>query len=110
MSLLTRIKELREKNDNMSINKLEKVAGLTRGSISKWDDHTPSYDKLLKVANYFGVTPEYLLTGVETKKEPISENGDKLTEQQKDAMEFILSLTDEQLKQFIRIGKAMLGE
>jgi len=63
MSLLEHIKELQELNGNISINKLEKEAGLTRGSMSKWDNHAPSYDKLKKVADYFGVTVEYLLTG-----------------------------------------------
>lgn len=65
MTLLERIKELRERNGNISINKLEKEAGLTRGSMSKWDDHAPSYEKLKKVANYFGIPVEYLLTGEE---------------------------------------------
>lgn len=70
MSLLDRIKELREKNGNISINKLEKEAGLTRGSMSKWDNHAPSYDKLKKVADYFNVPVEYLLTGEGQKEKP----------------------------------------
>ena len=52
MSLLERIRELREANGNISINRLEKEAGLTRGSMSKWDNHAPSYDKLKKDAEY----------------------------------------------------------
>ena len=55
MSLLERIKELRESHGNISINRLEKEAGLSRGSLAKWDDHAPSYEKLKKVADYFEV-------------------------------------------------------
>lgn len=75
MSLLERIKELREANGNISINRLEKEAGLTRGSMSKWDDHIPSYDKLKKVADYFNV-PVSNLTGEQKENTaPISEDG-----------------------------------
>lgn len=74
MSLLERIKELRESHGNISINRLEKEAGLSRGSLAKWDDHAPSYEKLKKVADYFEV-PVSTLTD-ENKKEsaPISED------------------------------------
>jgi transcriptional regulator with XRE-family HTH domain len=77
MTLLERIDQLRLEHGKMSINKLEREAGLTRGSMSKWDDHQPSYGKLKKVADYFGVSVEYLLSGDEredtqqgTKKDP----------------------------------------
>lgn len=72
MSLLKRIGQLRLENGNMSVNKLEREAGLTRGSMAKWDDHPPSYEKLKKVADYFGVSVAYL-TGEEQqgiKKDP----------------------------------------
>jgi transcriptional regulator with XRE-family HTH domain len=65
MTLLERIDQLRLEHGKMSVNKLEREAGLTRGSMSKWDDHQPSYDKLKKVADYFGVSVEYLLSGDE---------------------------------------------
>lgn len=48
MSLLGRIAVLREQHGGISINKLEKEAGINRGSIAKWDDHAPSYDKVKK--------------------------------------------------------------
>lgn len=63
MTLLERIAVLREEHGGMSINRLEKESGVTRGSIAKWDDHAPSYDKLKKVADYFGVTVDFLLHG-----------------------------------------------
>lgn len=61
MSLLSRIDALRANHNNISVNKLEKECGLTRGSMCKWDDHTPSYEKIKKVADFFNVSPECLL-------------------------------------------------
>lgn len=61
MSLLSRINVLRRQHGNISINRLEKECGLTRGSMAKWDDHAPSADKIVKVANYFGISPGELM-------------------------------------------------
>lgn len=61
MSLLSRINVLRSQHGNISINRLEKECGLTRGSMAKWDDHAPSADKIVKVANYFGISPGELM-------------------------------------------------
>lgn len=57
-----RIKELCVKN-KISIYKLEKSLGFSSNSICKWKTSTPSVDKVQKVANYFGVTVDYLLKG-----------------------------------------------
>lgn len=62
MTLLERVKMLCEKR-GVSINRFEKEAGLTRGSVAKWDNHAPSGQKLEKAAQYFGVSVNYLLTG-----------------------------------------------
>jgi transcriptional regulator with XRE-family HTH domain len=73
VSLLARIDGLRKQRGNISINRLEKECGLTRGSMAKWDKHAPSPDKVKKVADYFHVSVEYLLygqKGEETKKDP----------------------------------------
>ena len=97
MSLLARIKELREKNGNISINKLEKITGLTRGSMSKWDEHTPSYEKLTKVADYFNVSVDYLLTGDETKKAPIISD-ESLSEKAVELSMLLNDLTEQELE------------
>ena len=78
MSLLERIKDLRESHGNISINRLEKEAGLSRGSLAKWDVHAPSYEKLKKVADYFEV-PVSTLTD-ENKKESVPISEDELKE------------------------------
>ena len=58
--LFNRIKDLCE-DHGMSINALEKAAGLTRGSFCKWDSSVPSVDKVAAVARVLGVTVDELL-------------------------------------------------
>ncbi|QBE95264.1 HTH-type transcriptional regulator Xre [Blautia producta] len=57
-----RIKEL-SKTKGISINQLEKKLGLSKGSLCRIDTNRPSVDKLQRIADYFGVTIEYLMTG-----------------------------------------------
>lgn len=49
------------KENGITINQLEKNAVIGRGTIARWDDHLPSIDKVGKVADYFGVSVDYLL-------------------------------------------------
>jgi len=62
MSLVDRIKELCRSNKTTLIG-LEREIELGRGTIRKWDDYSPSVDKLQKVAAFFKVSTEYLLMG-----------------------------------------------
>lgn len=55
-----KIKDLCLKN-NVSIYQLEKELGLSTGSVCKWKKSIPRADTLLKVANYFNVSVDYLL-------------------------------------------------
>ena len=52
----------------VSAYKVAKDTGITQASLSKWKAGrtTPSSDTLQKIANYFGVTVDYLMTGLET--------------------------------------------
>ena len=45
----------------ISIPNLEKELGFGAGTISRWNKSSPSADKLGAVADYFGVTVDYLL-------------------------------------------------
>lgn len=72
MTVFERIENLRKSN-KISQGKLEKELGFSNGSISKWKISTPNPERLQKLADYFGVTVDYLLTGKEenalTKKD-----------------------------------------
>ena len=48
-------------SQKVSIRKIEQETGITLGSIYHWNDVKPSVDKVVKVANYLGVTVEELL-------------------------------------------------
>lgn len=59
--ILERIRKLCEVN-NTSIFALEKKLGFGNGTISRWDNSSPTVANLKKVADYFGVTMEELLS------------------------------------------------
>ena len=45
--------------------------GLSRSTLRDWKlGRTPRVDTLMKIADYFGVSVEYLMTGKETEHEP----------------------------------------
>ena len=58
-----RIKELAKKA-GVSINQLEKELGIAKGYLSKIDTLKPSNERLTSIANYFGVSLEYLTTSL----------------------------------------------
>lgn len=60
MSLLSNISNLCI-TKSMYIKNLEDELGFGNGSIYKWDTNTPSIDKVSKVAEYFGVSVDYLI-------------------------------------------------
>lgn len=55
MQLGSRVKELcRERN--ISVAKIERMAGIPEKSISKWDTNIPSFDKVERVVNALGIS------------------------------------------------------
>ena len=64
MTVYERIESLR-KERKISQGNLEKELGFSNGSISKWKTSMPKPERLQKIADYFGVTVDYLMTGKE---------------------------------------------
>lgn len=64
MGLVEKIQELCSSKETTLIG-LEREIGLGRGTIRKWNQYSPSIDKLQKVADYFGVTTDSLLTDLD---------------------------------------------
>ena len=60
--MLERIKELCKTN-NIPISKLEEELNFSSGYIYKLDKSSPSIDKINKIADYFGVSIDYLVSG-----------------------------------------------
>lgn len=65
------IKQLCDKRKT-TIKALEEAVNLGNGTIRRWDKSSPSVDKLLRVAQYFGVSLDYLVGG-EAPTAPINE-------------------------------------
>lgn len=64
MNTYERIKTLCAER-KISIRKLEADLGLARGNAYKWQQFTPNAATVSKLADYFGVSPAYLLYGDE---------------------------------------------
>ena len=78
--------------------------GFNRASVTVWKNtgKAPKQELLLKIAAYFGVTTDYLLTGEETPKVEL--------DQQLDGLEFALfgevrDMTDAQKRDVLKFAK-----
>lgn len=65
------------KENNITIAALERALDFGNGTIKKWGNAAPSADRLAKVADYFGVSVDYLL-GRESKSEIYDEDFRKI--------------------------------
>lgn len=68
MTLVEKIKELCALREE-TIASLERKMDFGNGTIRKWDNTTPSGDKLAKVADFFCVSVDYLLGRESGQKE-----------------------------------------
>ena len=62
------------KKKGVTITGTEKELGFSRGSLCKIDTSKPSMEKVQKLADYFGVSVAYLMTGDEPAKKEESFN------------------------------------
>lgn len=82
------------KEKGYSINRLEKELGFSRSYILKFKTITPSAEKIQKIADFLGVSSEYLMTGdTPTTGEP------KLNSKDEKDIKEILASTEQLLKQ-----------
>lgn len=90
MTLKDNIKNLC-KEKGVSMNKLETDLEFGKGYISKLDKSVPNSAKLQKIADYFGVSIDYLLNGKSSSIKVIDEN-DNVIVLDDEALELIDSL------------------
>jgi len=50
------------KGKGISIAKLEKETGLGNGTVGRWEKSSPSVENVKKVADYFKVSVDYLIS------------------------------------------------
>ena len=72
--MYSKVKELCRLN-NISVNQLETELEFSRGSIYKWDVNIPIIEKVKTVADYFGVTIDYLYS--DSRNGGKNENNDR---------------------------------
>ena len=89
MTIYERIESLR-KSQGLSQGKLEKQLGFSNGSISKWKNSTPKVERLQKLADFFGVSVEYLMTGKEDEQKE-NDNTDDLKQKFEELKELLES-------------------
>lgn len=59
-NVLTKVRYLCAVN-GISIRRLEQELGFSEKLIFKWEKHTPSFENIKKVADYFGVSVDFFL-------------------------------------------------
>lgn len=108
---IERIKPLFE-SSGMTDKDIEEALHLPRGVIYKWGTGKyKSYKRFIpEIAKYFNVSADYLM-GLDDSTADIKNerpaDGEALTEKQKEAVEFIKTLSDDDLGWFIAGAKAM---
>lgn len=55
--------EVEVKKKGLTFNRIERECGLGNGTIKRWNDQSPRLDKLVLVAQYVGVSLDYLVFG-----------------------------------------------
>lgn len=77
MTVFERIENLR-KSKKISQGNLEKELGFSNGSISKWKTSMPNPERLQKLANYFEVTVDYLISGEDDTESALSQKNNSV--------------------------------
>ena len=72
--------------------------GFSNGLISKWKNSVPSHDRLKKVADYFGVTSDYLMTGEKTNNKELARIDIELSKQDIETKNYMLKFAKLELE------------
>lgn len=80
-------------DNNVSLNRLSNDLGISAGILIKWKSgtYTPRIDLLMIVANYFGVSIDYLLTGEKKEKQHNPGNTISFSNDITDEIKYLLS-------------------
>ena len=89
---------------------VSRATGIEKGMFTHWKkgDYAPKYDKMQKIADYFGVPVEYLMTG-ETK-DPVLLQRKQMSEDEKMLADLAAKADPEQVKLAVTFLKTIMGE
>lgn len=82
MNIAYRIQNLR-KTKGLSQEELAEKIGVSRQAVSKWesDQSMPDLDKIIIISEYFDVTTDFILKGVENPPKAVESNKNNITSQ-----------------------------
>lgn len=107
--MFEQIKELCNEQ-GISVLQLEKEVGLTHG-IHRWDTNKPSIDKVKLVADYFGVTVDYLLKGKEELNDECTTISKlAFNDDVRELLSVIERCSPNEIQTITRLAKALRGE
>lgn len=107
MSLVEKVQELCTRK-GLTLIGLEREIGLGRGSIRRWDENSPSIDKVKKVANYFNITVSELIGENEKTIEEIIRNN--FSEEIIEIQKSLEKLSPEMKKKMLKMIKTFAEE
>ena len=109
--MLEKIKSLCAKN-GMSVSQLEQILGLSNKAIYRWDTSKPSIDRVKAVADYFGVTVDYLLSDEKQldEKEELLERAFADNPDMRILFKVTEKCSPSEIKTAIRLIQALRGE
>lgn len=102
-NIVSRIKTLCTEH-HMSIRRLEEDLGFGTSTIKKWENSSPSVDKIIKIAEYYDVSVDYLLgiTEVRSQMNDVLQNQDIVSFQR--AREKMTNDERERMMQMLKLG------
>jgi len=92
--LLEKIKVLCSQRD-ITVSELERILEFGNGTMHKWGKSQPSADKVLKVAEYFGVSLDYLFNGngiLSKESLDLANQFERFSDEQKNLVKIYLSM------------------
>ena len=100
----------------LTLEEVGNAVGVGKSTVRKWetgDIANMRRDKIANLADALHTSPAYIMgwsDDPEAIEKPAPTPENELTDLQKQAIEFIMSLSNEELQQFIRIGNALKKE
>lgn len=96
----------------ITVYRLFKITGVPQSSISEWKrgNSIPKIDKLIKIAEYFGVSVEYLISGEENeqKEKPSTVSSEGLSAKELEIIQLLRSFPDEERAKAFSVAHAVL--
>ena len=107
------------KSQNIFPIEVRRALGISQSTMASWKSRglTPKYETLSKIADYFGVSVDYLLGNTEQKEKPLVNEDEELTEyldelKNRPEMKMLFSLakgaTKEDVEKAVKIIETLL--